>query len=266
MEDRPSVLAVGAHPDDIEFMMSGTLMLLGDRGWQIHYMNLANGSCGTVTETIEQIVARRRDEAVEAAGSIGAEYHDSIAADLEILYTTDLVRQTLAVVRRARPRIVLVPSPQDYMEDHVNTMRIAVTAAFARGFRNYPSVPPEPPIEGDVTIYHALPHGLRGPLREPIRAGQYVDVTGVIARKRQMLACHRSQKEWLDKSQGIDSYLDTMEEFARQAGRRSGRFSMAEGWRRRSHFGFSQEDTDPLGQALGDLCVTDKEYERDLCV
>ena len=36
-------MAIAAHPDDIEFMMSGTLMRLGKEGWELHYMNIANG-------------------------------------------------------------------------------------------------------------------------------------------------------------------------------------------------------------------------------
>ena len=43
-----TILAVGCHPDDIEFMMAGTLLLLRDRGCDIHYMNVANGNCGSV--------------------------------------------------------------------------------------------------------------------------------------------------------------------------------------------------------------------------
>ena len=45
---RKSAIAIGAHPDDIEFMMAGTLLLLKKAGYEIHYMNVANGSCGSV--------------------------------------------------------------------------------------------------------------------------------------------------------------------------------------------------------------------------
>ena len=40
--------AIAAHPDDTEFQMAGTLILLRDAGYQIHYMNIGNGCCGTV--------------------------------------------------------------------------------------------------------------------------------------------------------------------------------------------------------------------------
>jgi len=150
------------------------------------------------------------------------------------------------------------------MEEHQNACRLAVTAAFCRGMPNYISDPPVDPVMDDVTVYHAMPHGLRDPMRGRIHPGQYVDVTTVMGRKRDMLACHRSQKEWLDKSQGMDAYLDTMEGFAREVGQMSGRYEMSEGWRRRSHLGMSAEDTDPLSEALGDLCLVDEDYERAL--
>jgi len=259
-----AALAIGAHPDDIEFMMAGTLLLLRDVGWDIHYMNIANGSCGTETEEVDRIVTIRRQEAIEACGIIGAQYHESITNDLEIYHTTELVAKVVAVVRQVRPRILLLHSPADYMEDHMNACRIGVTAAFARGMRNAPCDPPVPPIADDVTVYHALPYGLRDPLRRVVRAEQYVDVTTVIKVKRNMLAAHRSQKEWLDASQGLDAYLDTMEMFARQIGKMSGVFECAEGWRRRLHLGFAATDQDPMSGALGDRCVVDPRYEASL--
>jgi len=259
-----AALAVGAHPDDIEFMMSGTLMLLGEAGLRLHYMNIASGSCGTATEPHAEIVRRRRTEALEACKLIGATHHESIVDDIEVFHTTEIVRKVAAVVRTVRPRIMLVPSPQDYMEDHVNASRVAVTAAFTRGMLNYPSDPEVEPVADDVTIYHALPYGLRGPLRELIRPGQYVDASPVMAAKRRMLACHRSQKEWLDKSQGVNAYLKTMAGFAAEVGEMSGRFEFAEGWRRRSHLGFSAADDDPLSEILGERCFVDDEYEAAL--
>ena len=44
-----NVLAIVAHPDDIEFVMAGTLLLLAERGWNTHYFNIANGCLGSMT-------------------------------------------------------------------------------------------------------------------------------------------------------------------------------------------------------------------------
>jgi len=244
--------AIAAHPDDIEFMMSGTLILLGRAGWKPHYMNIATGSCGTVTHSRDEIVRVRTEEARAAAAMIGATFHDPIVDDIDIFYEKDQLARIGAIVREVEPEIMLLQSPQDYMEDHMNSSRLAVTAAFCRGMRNFPTDPPTPPTTQNVALYHGLPYGLQDQLRRPIVPDFFVDVSDVIGAKRDMLACHKSQKEWLDASQGLDSYLVTMESMCEEVGRLSGRFRYAEGWRRHSHMGFGPEDYDPLTAALGE--------------
>ena len=66
-----------------------------------------------------------------------------------------------------------------------------------------------------------------------------------------MLACHRSQKEWLDSSQGLDSYLIDMTERCEYFGKMSDDFKYAEGWILHSHVGYCDEQDDPLSDALG---------------
>ncbi|MCD6342209.1 MAG: PIG-L family deacetylase, partial [Spirochaetaceae bacterium] len=126
------VLALHCHPDDIEFMMAGTLFLLKDAGLEIHYMNMANGCYGSAEYTKEQATEVRRKEAKQAAKFLGAEFHDSITDDLGVYYTPELISKTLAVIREVAPDILLLPSPEEYMEDHINTCRVGVTAAFCR--------------------------------------------------------------------------------------------------------------------------------------
>lgn len=247
-----TALAIAAHPDDIELMMAGTLLLLGQAGYELHIMNIANGSCGSLTEEAETIAARRWEEAQQAAKTLGATIHPPIANDIEIFYNDSLLRKVAAVVREVAPTILLTQSPQDYMEDHTNASRLAVTAAFTRGMPNYRTEPPVDPLTSDITVYHALPWGLKGPLGEPIHASQFANIKSTLAQKRDALACHISQKEWLDKTQGLDSYLTTMEDMSREVGRASKRFEFAEGWRKHLHLGFCSEDADPLSDALGD--------------
>jgi len=252
---RRVALAIAAHPDDIELMMAGTLALLGRAGYALHLMNVADGSCGSMVEDAAGTARRRLDEAKSAAEILGATLHPPIARDLEIFYEERLLRKVTAVVRQVHPTIVLLQSPVDYMEDHMNAARLGVTATFARGFPNFFTDPAHPPVAAEVAVYHALPWGLRGPLREPITPHFYVDITSTLDVKRRGLACHASQKEWLDRTQGLDSYLQTMEDSARELGRHSRKFTFAEGWRRHSHLGFGAEKFDPLRDALGATLV-----------
>ncbi len=245
--------AIAAHPDDIELMMAGTLILLGEDGYELHYMNVANGSCGTATMDYDEVVEVRATEARNAAERLGATFHEPLADDLQIYYTPSLAAKFCAIIRQVRPEVLLLPSPMDYMEDHVNVSRLAVTAAFCRNMRNFITDPSVTPIGDDTALYHALPWGLRDQYRKPIQPDLYVNISSAIDTKRDALACHRSQKEWLDESQGHDSYLNTMVEMSKDVGKMSGRFNFAEGWIRHSHLGFAAEDFDPLGEALGDL-------------
>jgi LmbE family N-acetylglucosaminyl deacetylase len=252
--DRPAALALAAHPDDIELMMAGTLALLGRKGYALHVMNVADGSCGSMTQDAAATAKRRLAEARASAAVLGAKLHPPIARDLEIFYNEALLRKVAAVVREVAPTIVLLQSPMDYMEDHMNASRLGVTGAFVRSFPNFVSDPPRPP-GGPVALYHALPWGLEGPLREPITPDFYLDIASAFNTKREALACHSSQREWLDQTQGLNSYLLAMEDAARDVGRMSGRFELAEGWRRHSHLGFGAREFDPLRDALGDKLV-----------
>lgn len=253
------VLAVGAHPDDIELMMGGTLTLLGRAGCNLHMMNIANGSCGSMTEPPEVIAARRTEESRASAEFLEATFHPPITKDIEIYYRRRILRRLAAVVRRVKPTIMLLQSPEDYMEDHMNACRLAVTAAFVRNMPNFKTKPAREPVATDVTLYHSLPWGLKGPLGETILPHYYVDIGSAIRVKRSALAYHASQKEWLDKTQGLDSYLDTMEAMSREVGEMSGQFRFAEGWRRRFHLGFCAPDADPLAELLPDYITTAKE-------
>jgi N-acetylglucosamine malate deacetylase 1 len=251
-----TVLAICCHPDDMEMMMGGTLLLLKDAGCTVHTINVANGCVGSTELPPAEIAAVRRREAQASARLLGSTLHDSLVDDLEVFYTQDLIRRITGLVRQVKPDLVLTQSLEDYMEDHMNTARIAVTGTFLRNVPFFRSIPDAPGIFEDCMLYHATPHILSDMMRRPIVPEIYVDVTGVTDRKERLLACHASQKEWLDKTQGFDSYLQTMRDISKKVGTMSGRFRHAEGWRRHSHIGFTREDCNPLADMLKDRCFT----------
>ena len=259
-----STIAIAAHPDDIEFCMAGTLLQLKSAGWEIHYLNLSTGNCGSMTMSAARTRTVRRAEARRAAQLLGAHWHPPMCDDLEILYEVKTLRRLAAVIREVKPSVVLTHSPQDYMEDHMNTSRLAVSAAFTRGMPNFKTTPARRAVEGDVTVYHAMPHGLRDGLRRRIVPGFFVNTASVHATKREALAAHTSQKAWLDASQGMDSYLIAMDEMSAAVGKMSRRFPHAEGWRRHSHLGFSGSEIDPLADVLKKNCLVNAAYERAL--
>jgi len=245
-----TAFAIGAHPDDIEYRMSGTLLLLGEAGYELHYMNVANGCCGTTQYDRETISTIRRGEAMAAAESMGAVFHESLCDDFAIFYDKQTLARLASVLREVAPTILLTHPPVDYMEDHTNTCRLAVSAAFGRGAPNWEVDPLRPAIDTPVTVYHAQPYPNRDPLGQVVKPDIFVDVSDLVARKQAMLAHHKSQKEWLDKSQGEDSYLELAKKLDREVGTMSGEFEYAEGWQRHLHVGFCGEHDRPLEDAL----------------
>ena len=251
-----TVLAICCHPDDMEMMMAGTILLLKDAGCEIHTINVANGCVGSTELPPAEIAAVRWGEAQASARLLGSVLHECMVDDLEVFYTQDLVRRITGLVRRVKPDLVLTQSMEDYMDDHMNTARLAVTGTFSRNIPFFRSIPDAPAVFEDCMLYHATPHILTDMMRRPITPEIYVDIQSVIDRKEKLLACHASQKAWLDKTQGFDSYLRTMRDLSEKVGTMSGRFRLAEGWRRHSHVGFTREDSNPLADLLKDRCLT----------
>jgi hypothetical protein len=115
---------------------------------------------------------------------------------------------------------------------------------------NFPVDPPRQPVANQVAVYHAQPYNNREPLGKVLEPDLVVDVTDLNDKKREMLAKHASQRTWLDESQGLDSYLDTMTKLDEEVGRMTGLYKYAEGWRRHLPMGFCDPEFDPLREAL----------------
>ena len=81
--------------------------------------------------------------------------------------------------------------------------------------------------------------------------------------KLESLKAHKSQQNWLDASQKLNSYLHTCEDISLRVGKMSKKFKHAEGWRRHLHFGFCSEQADPL-KDLGKDYLVNAQYEQDL--
>ena len=205
--------AVAAHPDDIEFHMAGTLILLGQAGYELHYLNIANGSCGTTQYGREEIIRIRRDEAMAAAAVHRGDLPRESGGR-----SGDLLREGVAGARvggdaRGRAGDRADPLARGLYGGSSECVPVGGDGGVLPGDAELPDRSRRSaPVPGDVTVYHAQPHGNVDPLRQPVAPDFFVDIESVLEQKRAMLACHRSQKDWLDESQGMDSYLITMTE------------------------------------------------------
>ena len=253
MERRVIALAMAAHPDDIEFMMSGTLLLLKQAGAEIHMCNLANGCYGSQVYGKDEAARVRALEAQASARVAGAVWHPSLFDDVGLYYDALSVAKVTAIVRAVQPDILLTLSRYDYMEDHEYASRLASSAAFNRCLPSYVTDPPVPSTPKPVAIYHSLPHALMDMQRTPVVPEFCIDVGSVMDQRREMLAQHTSQREWLDATQGMGSYVESMADAAREVGVRYGGCDYAEGWRRHNHMGYCGSDFAPLETLLASV-------------
>lgn len=127
------ILALGAHPDDVEVHVGGLLALAVDREMQAAILDLTSGDLGTrgTAET-------RRAEAQEAARILGV---PRLVMDFpDGRFTEDEAHRIrlMAEIRRLRPRVMILPDPEDRHPDHRRAFRLAKEAAYYSGLKNYP--------------------------------------------------------------------------------------------------------------------------------
>jgi LmbE family N-acetylglucosaminyl deacetylase len=216
-----TVLAFGCHPDDVEFTCAGTLALLRKAGWKIHLATVCGGECGSVELSREEIRKVRLKECAASAAVLGGEYTWAGGEDLEIDFSHDLRAKVVDVVRKATPDVVVTQPPADYMNDHEETSRLVRFACFGAPMPNVPS-PKYKPIERVPHLYYTDAMDSIDIFGRPVPVGFYVDITSVMDVKEKMLACHKSQREWLRKHHGIDEYIEHMKRQSAGRGERAG--------------------------------------------
>ena len=245
----PRLLAVMAHPDDAEILVGGTLIHLKTLGWQIGILTMTAGDCGSVTTPRDEIARIRYAEAQAAANYLGATYACAGLMDVEVFANAENLRRVVDCMRSFDPDVVLTHSPADYMLDHEETSRMARGAAFTIAMPNYETRqnPPAKPGRATPALYYADAVEGTDPLGQRVYPQFYVDVSSTISKKREMLACHASQREWLRSHHGLDEYLDRMAAWSAKFGRESG-FAFAEGFRQ--HLGHAYPHEPILQEAL----------------
>ncbi len=255
MTQLASVLALFAHPDDAEFLCAGTLALLADRGARVHIATMTAGDCGSTFLPPAKISRLRRREAIRAAGVIAADYSCLEEKDLLVFYDRRTLAKVMELVRKVKPDLVFTHSPTDYMVDHEMASRLCQTACFGAVAPNFRTGARRPAkaLRRVPHLYYAPPFGGKDILGREVRPSLCVDVTGTIERKEKMLACHESQRAWLNAQQAIPDPLVVMRGMASRAGDLSG-LRWAEGFRQHLGQGFPQDNL--LERLLGGLVRT----------
>ncbi len=126
---RLDVLAIGAHPDDVELSCGATLALLAEQGRKVGILHLTRGESGT-----RGTPDKREAEARRAGRALGAAAVDFLDCGDAALRTGEAEEDALiGVLRRYRPEIVLSPTPSDRHPDHGRAHRLVADAAFYAG-------------------------------------------------------------------------------------------------------------------------------------
>lgn len=216
------ILAIHAHPDDVEFQCAGTLALLKNRYPRCHVTiaTMTPGDKGSAELGPIDISRVRREEARQAARLLGADCLCLEFDDLCICHDNDSRRRVTEVVRKARPELVLTAPPIDYMSDHELTSRLVRDACFAASVPNYVTHQPSP-----APILAKIPHlyyvdAIEGIdyFGNPIEPQFVIDITSTFDLKLKMLACHASQRNWLLQQHGIDEYLESCRKWSAKRG------------------------------------------------
>lgn len=214
---RMRVLAMVAHPDDIEMSCAGTLAKYAQAGHTVIMCNLCDGALGGNMPK-EELAAIRRREAAAAAAVIGAEYIPALFEDLD-LYPDKPTRQKVAdIIRQACPDFIITHPPVDYAPDHVTTSQLVFDASFLATLPNYGNAADAETLEPGPAVPIFYMEAAGGHAFQPTI---WIDITETFELKQQMLECHASQVKWLKHWRGID-LVAKMEAQARHRGMQSG--------------------------------------------
>ena len=240
-----TILAIHAHPDDIETLGAGTLALLAAHRHRLRIVTVTAGDCGSAVTDPATTARIRKAEAAAAAAMIGADYRCADIPDLSVFNDDPCRRRVTEMIRWAAPDIVLTASPADYHPDHEAVSLLVRDACFAASVPNYAT--------GEARIMAAIPHlyfmdPIGGRDREGVRVVPDfgVDVATAFAAKQAMLAAHASQDSWVSKQHGISDHQASMEAWTRRRGKDFG-VELAEGFRQYRHHPYPRT---PLLQEL----------------
>jgi len=193
-----NILAIGAHPDDVEIYCGGTLAKYAKQGHKVFTATATNGNIGSATLPKEEIAKIRKEEARRAAAHIGAEY---ICLDYndELFYEDESVRLAfIDLVRYCKADVILTHPPKDYNPDHMLTSKIVT---------DIPVMIPIEKLKTKSPAYDKIPLVA---YFEPAHSfgfepTEWVDITDEMEMKLAMVREHKSQVAWMQ-----DNYSDAM--------------------------------------------------------
>ncbi|MCC7342810.1 MAG: PIG-L family deacetylase [Bryobacterales bacterium] len=238
-----TIVAIHAHPDDIEFLAAGTLAGISRGGGRVILASMTAGDCGTVSQDPNEISQIRVREAANSAALVGARYYCLGFKDMAIFSDDASRRRITEFLRAVRPTIVVTSSPEDYMADHEATAVLVRDACFAAALPNYETrhQTPATPLPEIPALYFMDPIGGVDRNQTPVIPDFIVDIEENFDLKIAMLMEHKSQKEWLRVRHGIENYVSIMQKWTRERGALAG-IRIGEGFRQYRGHPYPQDE------------------------
>ena len=178
------ILAIGAHPDDVELGCGGTLAKHVAAGHRVAILDLTRGEMGT------RGTAELRDaEALEAARILGVSQRFNAGMRDGFLENSEANQRLLiAFLRAFRPRIVLATAPKDRHPDHGHASQLILDSCFKAGLKAL-----ETEWEGEVQVAHRPDHVYHYIQYYDLVPDFSVDITGYMDQKMASIQAHKSQ-------------------------------------------------------------------------
>jgi N-acetylglucosamine malate deacetylase 1 len=175
------ILAIAAHPDDVELTCGGTLIKAAAQGYRTGVVDLTGGETGT-----HGSLSLRSEEAARAAQVMGvAERRNANLPDAALFNTNESRRVVVELIRHFRPRVVVLPYPIGRHPDHRIASELCRDASYLAGLRNYPAdgAPHRP-----EKILYTLAYR-----EDPVKPSFVVDISAEFATKLAAIRCYASQ-------------------------------------------------------------------------
>ena len=173
------ILAIAAHPDDIELTCAGTLIKAVSQGYSVGILDLTEGEMGT-----RGTPKLRAEEAEAARAVIGAKFRETM--NLGDARLTSSIENRMAVaemIRQARPRTVILHHWEARHPDHAASAKLAYEACYAAGLKQLPI--PGQPFRPKKIIYASL--------ESDLRPSFVVDISAQFPKKMEAVNCFASQ-------------------------------------------------------------------------
>ena len=216
------VLAVGAHPDDLEILCSGTLARYVAQGHQVTMAHVSRGDKGHTEIPHPEVEQVRDKEAIRAAEVIGAQSMSLGFLDGQIFVSDESIRRLVDMIRVAKPDVIITHYPDDYHGDHKAVAKLVLDASFMAAVPYYVTTEPAHPVTPPIYFMDTLA-GIG------FTPTEYVDITDTLELKKEATAQHVSQITWLKEHHATD-ILDFIEIVAHFRGLQCGA-TYAEGFR-----------------------------------